>query len=122
MSGDWSSDVCSSDLFAEVVLGAVVVVVLRVVDVGLGVDAATRSAAGARVAARVAGRCAVGRKVGVVVFGGLVFRGMLDAGFRSSASARAATRAASRRSGGDTCHPASEIGRASCRERVYVLV
>ena len=47
--------------------------------------------------------------VGVVV----VFRGMLDAGLgvdvvlRSSASARAATRAASRRSGGDTCHPAS---------------
>ena len=52
--------------------------------------------------------------VGVVV----VFRGMLDAGLGvdvalrssaswSSASARAATRAASRRSGGDTCHPAS---------------
>ena len=43
-------------LFAEVVLGVVVVVVLRVLDVGLGVDVALRSSASARAAARAASR------------------------------------------------------------------
>ena len=38
-------------LIAKVALGVVVVVVLRVLDVGLGVDAALRSSASARAAA-----------------------------------------------------------------------
>ena len=41
---------------AEVLLGVAVVVVLRVLDVGLGVDAALRSSASARAAARAASR------------------------------------------------------------------
>ena len=40
--------------FAEVVLGVVVVVVLRVLDAGLGVDVALRSSTSARAATRVA--------------------------------------------------------------------
>ena len=45
-----------SFLFADVVLGAVVVVVLWVLDAGLGVNAALRNSASARAAARVASR------------------------------------------------------------------
>ena len=45
-----------SFLFAEVVLGVVVVVVLWMLDAGLGVDVALRSSASARAAVRVTGR------------------------------------------------------------------